>query len=153
MLDQKEITVHFSGEPKQFVIQQLPSSRGMQVHFTLMQIVAGAADGVGFTTSNDLLDTPVNIGAVLAGMVKRLDPVASPTFIKRVILESVITPKLKDDDFESQFSGEYDALFELFEKIIEHNNFVEALKKRLEAAISSWQSGGEGSPEKSTPST
>jgi hypothetical protein len=144
MLDQKEVTVNFSSGPKQYVIQQLPATRCMQVGIYMMQIVSGAAKGVGFTTSDRLEETPLNIAGIFSGMVDKLCVDASPAFIKRLVMESVITPKMVDDVFESSFSGELDALITLVEKIIEHNNLKEALKKRVEAITSNLLSDGKG---------
>jgi hypothetical protein len=146
MLEQKEITLPFTKGGQQFVIQQLPSSRGMQVATYLIQLFAGVAEGVGFTTANNLLLAPINPAAIIAGVIKRLHVDGTPSFIKRLVLESVISPALTEDTYESTFSGEYDALLTLVERIVEHNKYVEALKKRLAVIISLLSSDPPNSP-------
>jgi hypothetical protein len=125
MLDQKEITV----TGKQYVIQQLPSSRGMQVSIQIAQILSGAAQGIG--TSENIEDMPINIGGVIDGIVRRLDAEATPAFIKRLVMESVVRPELTSDGYEAEFSGNYDSLWDLVAKIIEHNKLIDVLKKKL----------------------
>ena len=146
MLDQKEITVC----GKQYVIQQLPSSRGIQVAVQIAQIAAGAAQGIG--TSENIEDMPINIGGIIDGIVRRLDAEATPAFIKRLVVESVARPELTSEGYEAEFSGNYDALWELVAKIIEHNKLLDVLKKKLSEGMGQLLSE-KPKPEKSTRST
>jgi hypothetical protein len=124
MLDQRDVTINGT----QYVIQQLPSSRGMQVAIILAKIASGAAKGIGAAESIE--DIPINIGGIIDGVVERLDAEASPAFIKRLVMDSVVRPEMTSESFEAQFSGNYDELWELVAKIIEHNKLLEVLKKK-----------------------
>ena len=148
-LDQKSVTIG----SKEYVIQQLPSSFGLQVVAHLGHIAAGMGRGVGEVPAGLGYDqTPINVGGVISGLLDRLDEEATPAFVKRLVLESVV-PKMSPDDYESRFAGNYDELWELVEKIIEYNGFMEVLKKRLGGIMDQFfveEASGEG---KSTPST
>ena len=146
MLDQKEITVI----GKQYVIQQLPSSRGIQVAVQIAQIAAGAAQGIG--SAENIEDIQFNIGGIIDGMVRRLDAEATPAFIKRLVIESMVSPEMTPDNYEAEFSGNYDALWDLVAKIIEHNKLIDVLKKKLSDGMGLLLSE-KPKPEKSTRST
>lgn len=141
-MEQKEISVL----GKQWVIQQLPAEKGMKVVVQIAHIIAGVSKGVGFAKIDDIGDTPINIAGVIAGVLERLDADASPAFVKRIVLDSVIMPqdkRLTADDFDFIFAGQYDALWELVAKIIELNKFDEVLKKRFKPIIQQLFSDGE----------
>ena len=146
MLDQREVTI--SG--KQYIIQQLPSSRGIQVAVQIAQIAAGAAQGIG--TAENIEEIPLNIGGIIDGTVRRLDAEATPAFIKRLVIESVVRPELTSDGYEAEFSGNYDALWDLVAKIIEHNKLLDVLKKKLSVGMAQLLSE-KPKPAKSTRST
>jgi len=146
MLDQKEITIG----AKQYIIQQLPSSRGIQVAVQIAQIAAGAAQGIG--TAENIEEIPLNIGGIIDGIVRRLDAEATPAFIKRLVIESVVRPELTSDGYEAEFSGNYDALWDLVAKIIEHNKLLDVLKKKLSVGMAQLLSE-KPKPAKSTRST
>lgn len=146
MLDQKEITV----ADKQYIIQQLPSSRGMQVAIQIARIISGASKGVG--AADSLENIPINVGGIVAGIIEQLDPDQTPALIKRLVMESVIQPEMTPEKFEAEFSGEFDALWDLVGKIIEHNRFVDVIKKKA-GAIMSQLFSEPPKPAKSTRST
>lgn len=149
MLDQKTLTIG----GKECVIQQLPSSLGLQVVAHICHIAAGMSKGVGEVPIGLGYDqTPINIGGVISGLLDRLDEEATPAFIKRLVRESVM-PEMSPDDYESRFAGNYDELWELVQRIIEYNGFIDVLKKRLGGIMGQFfaeEPSGEG---RSTPST
>lgn len=148
MLDQKEIAL----DGKTYVIQQLPASRGMKAAIAIAHIFSGASKGFGFANGPNIEDTPINIAAVVSGIVDNMDVEATPAFVKTLVIDSVIRPEIKSDDFEREFSGEYDRLWGLVAAIIEHNRLIEALKKRLSPLIDQLFSGNGTTPTASTPS-
>lgn len=125
MLNQKEITLH--GE--QFLLQTLPASKGIEAAVVFSHIMAGAADGVG-ETRGDFYDTPLNFGAMAAGIFKRLDSEGTPAFIKGIICQSVIDPPLDGELYEIKFAGKFDLMCDLVVAILEHNNLIDFLKKK-----------------------
>lgn len=136
------------------MIQQLPSSQGLQVVAYIARVISGAGQGIGETpTRLDFDQTPFNIGGVMSGMLDRLDEEATPSFIKKLVLSSVV-PEMSAVEYENNFAGNYDELWELVDKIIEHNGFVEVLKKRLSAIMEMLSAEEAGKPPaKSTRST
>ena len=105
-ISQKSITI---GE-ESFVIQSLPASKGIEAAVALSHVMAGAAEGIG-GTKIDFFDTEMNYGKIMAGMFNRLSISGTPTFVKDLILLSVILPEAladqKQDWFEDKFAGNY----------------------------------------------
>lgn len=128
MLDQAQITVG----KKSYTIQQFATTEGLEIGIALIKIIAGAAEGVGDIPPNgSFLDTWINPGKLAAGIMGRLDVTGTPQLIKRMVAGSMITPTYTEDLFESEFSGEYDDLVTYLEKVIEHNRYMDLVKKRL----------------------
>lgn len=126
MLEQKEVTVH--GE--KFLIQTLPASKGLEAAVIFSQIMSGMADGIG-ETKGDFFDTSINFGAIAAGIFKRLHHEKTPAFIKGLITQSVISPSLDGDLYEIKFAGKYEMMCDLVVEILEHNNFIDLVKKKV----------------------
>jgi hypothetical protein len=145
MLEPREVTVLGN----LLTIQTLPSSQGLEAVIKIGHIIAGAADGFGF--SDDVMDMPTNIAAAVAGVLRNMDAKETPAFIKRLVIDSVPNGKLTSEQYEVMFAGQYDALWELVEKIIEHNRFGDALKKRLSPLFQ--ELFFDGKAKASTPST
>lgn len=148
MLAQREITV--GGQ--QYVIETLTSSEGMEAAITIAHIMQGALKGIG-DTKGDILDTPINFGEIASGLLERMDEKRTPAFLKWLVTKSVVKPMMTSDLFESTFAGSYDDLWELVEKIIEHNSFGSVLKKRLAPLIKQLFSAGAATGQDSIPST
>jgi hypothetical protein len=127
MLEPREVTVLGN----LLTIQTLPSSQGLEAVVRIGHLLAGAAEGFGYSETGKIEDMPTNIPAAIAGMLRKMDAKETPAFIKRLVVDSVPNGKLTGEQYEVMFAGQYDALWELVEKIIEHNRFGDALKKRL----------------------
>ncbi len=125
-LNQKSINI--GGED--FVIQTLPVTKGIEAAVALSHIMAGGAEGVG-PTKMDFFDTEFNFAGIAAGMMKRLSVQGTPIFIKDLILLSVVSPELDAELYEVKFAGEYELMFDLLKAILEHNNFVDLIKKKI----------------------
>lgn len=115
--------------PDEFIIQTLPASKGIEAAVVLSHIMAGAAEGIG-PTKIDFYDTDINFGAIAAGLLKRLSVQGTPIFIKDLILLSVIRPELDSEGYEIMFAGEYEKLCDLVGAILEHNGFIDLVKKK-----------------------
>lgn len=126
MLAQKSITL--AGE--EFIIQTLPATRGIETAVALSHIAAGAADGIGETIGR-FDDTPVNIGGIVSGLFKRLSVKETPIFIKTLVVDSVISPAIDSELYEIRFSGNYEVLYNLIVAILEHNKFIDLIKKKV----------------------
>lgn len=131
-MKQKEI--HF-GETR-FVLQQLPATEALTVAIHLSKIIAGASDGVGSTFADDLMGIPINPAKIVSGLIDRMDAKETPLLIKKMVIDSVVRPdNFGDDDFNTAFAGNLDHLIDFMIAIIELNNFIEVLKKRVQAPL------------------
>jgi hypothetical protein len=137
MLDQKQVTAGGTV----YTIQTLPTSLALQAVAKIGHLIAGMSEGFGFTAEG-VETMPINYAAVVAGVLKRVDSEQTPAFIKKLVLDSVM-PKMPSDVYESVFAGNFEALWELIEAIIDHNHFVEAIKKKTRsdhwALICGWR--------------
>ena len=135
MLDQTTIKLGVSGHETEYVIQQLPSTRGMEVGIHLIKIITGAAEGVGsIREGEDFLNAEYNPAQMAAGLMKRIHEQGTPAFIKTLLKESLIIPDpvgdKYDEWYESHFSANYDELFDLIAAIISHNGYIDLIKKK-----------------------
>lgn len=146
MLAQSEFTL----EGKQCVLQSLPTSRGIQAAIVIGHIMAGATDGFTRAGAVDM----VAIGAAsIAGVLQRLEPNSHPTFVRSLVIESMLQPKMIESDYEAFFSARYDLLWDVVERIVALNGWVDIVKKKLPAIMAKSFLGGEEKPTSSTPST
>ena len=125
MLEQKEVTVG----GRQYVLQQLPTTQGIQVAVTIGLLIAGAAEGFDVIEAADGLT--MNPARVVAGVLKRTSPQETPAMLKKLVTDSVIKPDMVGDAYESAFAGRYDDLYDLVAEILAFNGFVELVKKKL----------------------
>jgi len=133
MLDQKQVTI----DGRSFTIQQFPTTIGLEIGFSLVKIIAGAAEGFGdIPPAGSFLDIWVNPGKIATGLMNKIDIVGTPQLIKRMIRESVVQPDFTDEWYESEFSGEYDKLISVIEEIIKLNKYMEMVKKRIPELMS-----------------
>lgn len=152
MLDQKPVKI---GETE-FVIQQLPTSRGIEVGLHLTHVLMGAAEGVGnIRDGEDFLDAEYNPAQMASGLMSRIHERDTPTFVRTLVRESLIVPDPGEqfsDWYEMHFSANYEELFQLVAEIIGHNNYADLVKKRI-AEVMGILSGIDGKAEDSTRST
>lgn len=129
MLDQKTVTI---GDVD-FVIQQLPTSKGLEVTFAIAQILKGLAEGVSAEFVLNFDQTKVNIGKMIAGLISCSDIKETPEFIKNLVMISVVSPDMAGEEqmFEQHFAGNYEDLAELLSEIIIFNRFHDLVKKNL----------------------
>ncbi len=134
MLDQKTITIGKTD----FVIQQLPTTKGLEVTFAIGKILKGLAEGVSDEYVLNFDQTKVNIGKMIAGLISCSDVKETPEFIKQLVMSSVVSPDMAGQDqlFEQHFAGNYEELSELVEKIIVFNKFSDLVKKNVLKLIS-----------------
>jgi len=131
-MKQKDISF---GETR-FVIQQLPATEALTVAIHLSKIIAGMSDGVGSTYTDDLMRTPINPGKIVSGLIDRFDAKETPILIKKMVIDSIVRPdNFGDDEFNVAFAGNLDHLIDLLIAIIELNNFIEVLKKRVQEPL------------------
>ena len=151
MLEQKDIKI---GDTD-FVIQQLPATRGMEVGIHLVQIIMGAADGIeSISEGEDILDAEYNPAKMASGLMGKIDEKGTPAFIKQLVRESMIRPDPGEgfaEWYETHFSANYGELFDLVSAIIEHNNYVNMIKKKFQEVMDMF-SEGDGPEKESTPS-
>lgn len=131
MLDQKTVTL---GDEK-FVIQALPATKGLEVAFTIAHILKGASEGFSEQYVLNVLDTHMNIGKLVAGIIGAIDIKGTPQFIRDLIKSSIISPECNDEFFDSRFAARYNDLAELMKEIILLNNYGELIKKNLMPVI------------------
>lgn len=129
MLDQKSVTI---GETD-FVIQQLTTSKGLEVTFAIAQILKGVAEGVSDEFVLNFDQTKVNIGKMIAGLISCSDVKETPEFIKNLVMMSVVSPDMAGEEqmFEQHFAGNYEELADLVSEIIVFNKFHDLVKKNL----------------------
>jgi len=151
MLEQKTVQI---GDTE-FVIQQLPATRGMEVGIHITKIIMGAADGIdSIKDSDQILDAEYNPAKMVQGLMGQIDERGTPAFVKQLIQESMIRPDVSSgfsDWYESHFSANFDDLYELVSAIIEHNGYADMVKKKLQGIMDMF-SEGDGKEEESTPS-
>lgn len=137
-LQQKTISI---GE-KAFTIQQLPTTKGLEVTFAIGHILKGMGEGVSEEFVFNFTETKANFGKMVAGMIGCTDVKGTPEFIKNLICDSVIKPDMLGNAelFETEFAGEYELLSEVLEEIIIFNKFHELVKKNLLRIIATVQS-------------
>lgn len=128
MLKQHTVTV---GETD-FIIEQLPTTKGLEVAFAIAQILKGVAEGVSEEYVLNFDATKVNIGKSIAGLISCSDVKETPEFIKQLVVMSVKKPEMIEGDFfEDHFAGNYEELSELLTEIVIFNGFHELVKKNL----------------------
>jgi len=134
MLDQKPVTIGKTD----FVIQQLTTSKGLEVTFAIAQILKGVAEGVSEEYVLNFDATKVNVGKMIAGVIACSDVKETPEFIKQLVMNSVVSPDMGGQEqlFEQHFAGNYGELSELLEEIIVFNGFTELVKKKAMQLIS-----------------
>jgi hypothetical protein len=125
VLEQKEVTVG----GKQYVLQQLPTTHGIQVAVTIGLLIAGAAEGFDIIEAADGLT--MNPARVVAGVLKRTHPEQTPALLKKLVTESVIRPEMSSDFYEMTFAGHYDDLYDLVAEVLSFNGFADLIKKKL----------------------
>lgn len=152
MLEQKD----FKYGDSNYVIQQLPATRGMEVGIHLLHVIMGASDGFGdIREGQDFLDAEYNPAKIASGLMSKIHERDTPTFIKTIVRESLIVPDPGDtfsDWYEQHFSANYDELLSLLTAIIEHNGYVDLVKKRL-VEVMGILSSDPGKAGESTPSS
>lgn len=134
MLNQKTVSIGKTD----FVIQQLTTSKGLEVTFAIAQILKGLAEGVSEEYVLNFDATKVNIGKMVAGVISCSDVKETPGFIKNLVMDSVVSPDMggQEQMFEQHFAGNYAELSELLEEIIVFNGFVDLVKKNTLRLIS-----------------
>lgn len=156
MIDQTTVKLGGEGRETEYVIQRLPATRGMEVGIHLMQIVMGAAEGVGnIREGEDFLDAEYNPAQMAAGLMKRIDEKSSPAFIKALIRESLVYPdpgESFNDWYENHFAANFNEIFDLLSAIISHNGYADLVKKRMEEVMGIF-SVFDGRDGESTPSS
>lgn len=127
MLDQKTVTIGKTD----YVIQQLTTSKGLEVTFAIAQILKGMAEGVSEEYVLNFDQTKMNIGKMIAGLIACSDIKETPEFIKNLVMTSVISPDMGGQEqlFEQHFAGNYAELEELLSEIVVFNRFHDLVKK------------------------
>lgn len=135
MLEQKSYKI---GETE-YVLQQFPATRGLEIGIQLVKIAMGAAKGISdIEGDQDFLDASYNPPKMAAGIMEQIDARETPAFIKTIVRESLISPDPGEsfsDWYEKQFSANIDELSELLTAIIEHNRYIDFIKKKVGAVI------------------
>jgi len=129
MLKQHTVTI---GEID-FTIEQLPTTKGLEVTFAIAQLLKGLAEGVSEEFVLNFTSTKVNIGKALAGLIACSDVKETPEFIKSLVVMSVKKPEMTggSDLFEQHFAGNYAELSELLTEIVMFNKFDDLVKKNV----------------------
>ncbi len=129
MLDQKPVTIGKTD----FIIEQLPTSKGLEVTIAIAQILKGVAEGVTDEFVLNFDQTKINVGKSIAGLVTCSSVKETPEFIKQLVIMSVKQPEMTGEDqlFEQHFAGNYAELSELLTEIIVFNKFHDLVKKNL----------------------
>lgn len=129
MLKQHTVTI---GETD-FTIEQLPTTKGLEVTFAIAQILKGLAEGVSEEFVLNFTESKVNIGKSLAGLIACSDVKETPEFIKSLVVMSVKKPEMtgESDLFEQHFAGNYEELSDLLTEIIVFNKFSDLVKKNV----------------------
>lgn len=123
----------------EYILQQLPSTRGLEVGIHLIQIAMGATDGISNISGNeDFLDAEYSPAKMASGILNKIDKKETPAFIKTLIRESLIKPEPGDNFeewYETHFSANYIELADLIAAIIDHNGYMDLIKKKTEAVM------------------
>jgi len=128
MLKQHTVTI---GETD-FIIEQLPTTKGLEVTFAIAQLLKGLAEGASEEFVLNFTETKVNIGKSIAGLIACSGVKETPEFIKQLVVMSVKKPEMIEDDFfEDHFAGNYEELSDLLTEIVVFNGFHELVKKNL----------------------
>ena len=132
-LDQRSCSI---GETS-FTIEQLPTTKGLEVTFAIGQIIKGMAEGVTDEFVLNFDQTKMNVGKMIAGVIANTDVRETPEFIKQLVLDSVVKPDFRTEPelFDDHFAGNYEDLSELLTEIIIFNKFHDLVKKNLLAFI------------------
>ncbi len=131
MLEQKSVKI---GDTE-YIIQQFPATRGLEIGIHLIKIAMGGAKGINNVSGDeDFLDAQYNPAQMAAGIMEQVDEKGTPEFIKRTVRESLISPEPNEsfnDWYEHHFSANLTELYDLLAAIIEHNGYMELVKKKM----------------------
>lgn len=131
MLEQKTVKIN----KQSFTLQQLPATKGLEAALAIVHILRGASEGFTDEYVLNIQETKVNIAKVVSGVIGATDIKETPKFIKQLIIDSVVKPEFDEDTYEDTFAGEYSLMFEVLSEIVEHNKFMELVKKNLSPLI------------------
>ena len=128
-LRQKSLTIG----KESFVLEQLPTTKGLEVTFAIGQIIKGMAEGVSDEFVLNFDATKVNAGKMIAGVIANTDVKETPEFIKQLICDSVKSPDFGSDAelYETYFAGKYELINDVLTEIIVFNKFHDLVKKNL----------------------
>jgi len=138
----------------EYILQQFPATRGLEVGIHLIKIAMGGAKGISSVAGDeDFLDAQCNPAKMAAGIMENVDEKGTPEFIKSIVRESVIVPEHGEgfnDWYETHFSANLTELYDLLAAIIDHNGYMELIKKKL-AEVFGIFSSTDGKDPESTP--
>lgn len=148
-IESKDITI---GDVT-YKIESLPATEGLKVLARITKLAGGVGDGV-----RDIPETPEEVsevfdfGAMVQGVLERIDVDTTPTLIKNIIRQSLPQHRGKkpvefDTWYEFEFSRNFMHQFELLVAIFEWNygdalvwlkkTFASLLQKKWAAALAS----------------
>lgn len=127
---QKQFTVNGA----EFVVQEWTTSQAIYWGKYLIDMGAGALDGV---TGDTLAKANVNIGRLIAGIIKTLRPADTVTFLRGIVKDSVVKPTYSDEWFDNHFGPNLHWLIELVTEIVkfQFRDAAPALKKKVLPAL------------------
>ena len=106
MLDQKDVQI---GDDV-FLIESLPATKSLALLAELSIIAGGMGMGITDLPSNtDEIAKAFNLGAMVQGLMSKIDPVKTPALIKRIIQDSL--PKYRDGGGPNAFDDWYEDRF------------------------------------------
>lgn len=161
MLEQKTIAI---GESS-YTIESLPATEALALLAELSDMLGGLGEGVKdipsarTEISSAIMSGSLDLGQMLQGLLKKLDPEKTPALIKRITKSSIKKWQDADDTayndwYENHFSRKQVEQFQLLYAILEWNygDSVDWIKKMLVKVLTipAGEESEAGSQEQST---
>ncbi|MBT4266624.1 MAG: hypothetical protein HOD85_20690 [Deltaproteobacteria bacterium] len=135
MIKEQEILINNT----EYRIKQLLFTKRTTLKIKFLKLVGGASDALNslITGQGSILDSDIDIGGIIGGILEKLDPDETPIFIRETIQSCVVSPMglEKVEQFETHFGDNYEDYIPLLVEIVKLNfgGMVAELKKKLPA--------------------
>ena len=133
MLREQEILIHDT----EYRIKQLLFSKRTALKIRFLKLIGGASGALSslIKGQGNVMDSDLDLGAAVEGILEKLDPKETPEFIRETIQSCTVSPVGLDriENFEVHFGNNYEDYIPLLIEIIKLNfgGLIADLKKKL----------------------
>ncbi len=133
MIKEQEILINNT----EYRIKQLLFTKRTALKIRFLKLIGGASEALNSLIEGrgSVLDSSVDIGGIVGGILEKLDPDETPDFIRETIQSCTVSPMglEKTENFETHFGDNYEDYIPLLVEIIKLNfgGMVAELKKKL----------------------